>query len=130
MSATRGTWLGLALACLAPACQGQSQTHQDYGEPIGSLSDLTPLEAITAAPQSFAGKTVTVKGVIASVCPTSGCFFHLGAGSTQLRVDLNEAGFTVPPGRGAGQIAFARGVVRASGNDVFIAGHAVRILGR
>jgi hypothetical protein len=113
-------------ALLSSGCDKQAG-HTDYGAGIDE-SNLTPIKSILDNPGDFQGKTVTVKGVIASVCPSSGCFLRLGAGSVQIMVDLEKSGFNVPPGQNVGHLAYATGVVTPGGNEVKIDGTGVRIL--
>jgi hypothetical protein len=101
--------------------------HADYGS-IAEVSGLTPIGKIVADPNAFDGQTVTVKGVIATVCPHSGCFLRLGEGTVQIYVDLEKSGFNVPPGKNVGHVAYVTGVVQAGGAEVKIIGTGVRIL--
>ena len=101
--------------------------HADYGS-ITGVSDLTPISDIVADPAAYDGQNVTVKGVIASVCPHTGCFLRLGEGTAQIHVDLEKSGFTVPPGKNAGHVAYVTGTVMAGGAEVKIVGSGVRIM--
>ena len=100
----------------------------DFGEKITNLSELTSISSIVKLPKNFEGKKVTVKGIIASVCPSSGCNLFLGDGADQIKVDLKENGFNVPPGQNAGHIAFVSGTVRVNGDQFKIVGTGVKIL--
>ncbi len=66
--------------------------------------------------------------IIASVCPSSGCFLHLGAGTAEIEVDLVEGGFTIPPGQNVGKVAVAVGPVRVAGERVKVTARGLRIL--
>jgi hypothetical protein len=101
--------------------------HADYGS-IKDVSSLTSISKIVADPAAYDGKTVTVKGVIATVCPHSGCFLRLGEGTAQIYVDLEKSGFTVPPGKNVGHVAYVTGTVMAGGAEVKINGTGVRIV--
>ena len=101
---------------------------QKFGKGVADTEDLTPIAKIVESPADFDGKEVTVKGVIASVCPHSGCFLHLGAGTQQIKVDLLEHGFTIPPGENGGHVAYAAGTVRVSGDQVKIAASGLHIM--
>ncbi len=99
----------------------------DYGAGIANPDDLTPIPSITKAPADFDGKTVTVRGMVASVCTSAGCFLYLGEGTAQIKVDMHPNGFNVPPGKGAGQLAWATGEVIGTGKDPVIIATGVRL---
>jgi len=120
--------LGIVAALLlAAGCSESGGAYQEYGAGVAGPTQLTAIAAIVTDPAVFDGQTVTVKGVIASVCPSSGCFMRLGAGTSQIMVDFKDAGFTLPPGKGGGQVAWAQGTVRA-GDEPMIAATGVRIM--
>ena len=134
--------LGLALLLSITGCKGghdhdhdhdhdhgekEAPAFEDYGAGIANPDDLTPIPSITKAIADYDGKTVTVRGVVASVCPSAGCFLFLGEGSAQIKVDMHPGGFNVPPGKGAGQLAWATGEVMAAGDDAVIVATGVRI---
>ena len=101
---------------------------EDFGEGVKDAGNLTSITKIVQTPGDYDGKTVTIKGIIASVCPSAGCFFHLGEGSSQIMVDLKQNGFSIPPGKNIGHLAFATGSVSISGDQVKIIGKGVKIL--
>ena len=117
--------ISFAFVLLLGGCR--TKGHTDYGS-ITDVSNLTPISKIAADPAAYDGKTVTVKGVIASVCPHTGCFLRLGEGTAQIHVDLEKSGFTVPPGKNAGHMAYVTGTVMAGGAEVKIVGSGVRIM--
>jgi hypothetical protein len=102
--------------------------YTDYGQGVADTTDLTPIEKIAADPASFAGQQVTIQGIVASVCPTSGCFLNVGAGAASLRVDLAPNDFTIPPGRNAGHKVFVHGEVRVQGDQAEIVADGLRIM--
>jgi len=129
--------LALALA-LAAGCgerggkEGPAEAAEaagkDYGAGVEPVDDPTPIPSIVKKPADFDGETVVVRGVIASVCPSAGCFLHLGEGAAQIKVDMNPKGFHVEPGRGAGQVAWAAGEVVVAGGEAVIIATGVRIM--
>ena len=104
--------------------------YVEYGNGIEDISSLTPVHEILEKSSSFIDKTVTVKGIIASVCPASGCFLRLGQGSKQIYVDLKKSGFHLPPGKNVGRIAYVTGLVQLKGDEVIMLGRGVRIMKR
>ena len=117
----------LAAASLLAGCT-EGGGYTDHGAGVATTTDLAAIGDILESPQTYAGQTVTVKGVIASVCPSAGCFLRLGAGTEQILVDLQKSGFNIPPGQGAGQVAFATGTVGTSAAETWIEATGVRIL--
>jgi hypothetical protein len=103
-------------------------SFQEYGKSIAAVEVLTPIPTIAQSPADFDGKEVVVRGVIASVCPSAGCFMTLGEGAAQLFVDMNPNGFHVPPGKNGGSVAYAAGTIQVSGNEPTLVATGVRIL--
>ena len=78
------------------------------GKPL-KLSETTPIEKILAAPDSFAGKAVQVKGKITEVCQMMGCWMALKSDNgALLRVKVND-GEIVFPKDSVGKLAIAEG---------------------
>jgi len=126
-----------AVPVLASACKEEPATgspaktarYQEYGEGVAEGATLVPIPTLVSDPAAWDGETVTVKGIVVSVCPAAGCFLFLGEGSAQIEVDLKEKGFTIPPGaRWERHVAFATGVVRATGGEAKLAGYGLRFL--
>lgn len=85
------------------------------GTPYGAgvkLSDATAISAILANPDTFAGKTVRVEGMISDVCPKRGCWMELAGdvAGDKLRFKV-EDGAMVFPMDAKGKYAVAEGVV-------------------
>jgi uncharacterized protein YdeI (BOF family) len=64
---------------------------------------------LIADPQSFLGKTVTIRGSITEQCKSMGCYFFFRSGKDTLRVDIQEVAMTAPmregrPARVEGQL--------------------------
>lgn len=106
---------------------GVEKKYEKFGDGVPDRASLTSIGKIVQSPADFDGKKVTVKGVIASVCPHSGCFLHLGEGTHLIKVDLLEHEFTIPPGENVGHVAFATGTVRASDEQVKLAASGLQI---
>lgn len=85
------------------------------GTPYGAgvkMTDATSISAILANPDTFAGKTVRVEGMIADVCPKRGCWMELAGDvpGDKLRFKV-EDGAMVFPMDAKGKYAVAEGVV-------------------
>jgi hypothetical protein len=122
----------MAVLITAAGCDKRSGVgaadYQDYGAGIQSTTALTSIRAILEDPFKYDGKPVTVKGIIASVCPSSGCFLRLGEGTSQIYVDLKKGGFTIPRGKNVGHLAYVSGVANARSDEIKIDATGVRIL--
>ncbi len=83
----------------------------EYGSGVG-LEKTTPVAALLAEPDSWAGETVRVEGEVREVCPKAGCWLSItpAEGSSPLRVKVND-GEIVFPLSARGQVASAQGVV-------------------
>jgi len=99
---------------------------QLYGEAI-SNRQVTAIKDILADPKGYAGKPVTIEGVIASECPT-GCWFYVKAadGSVTIYVDIGKAGLAIPPYQG--KKVLVEGIVTTKGTEVMIEGRGVEVL--
>jgi len=89
----------LALAFLAAAAPLK------LGKPL-ALQQATAIDKIMAAPDSYVGKTVQVKGRITEVCQNMGCWMHLvdPAGKAMVRIKVRDGEIVFPkdsPGRTA-----------------------------
>ncbi len=120
--------VGLLVVALGLAGCDRGEDYTDYGQGVAQTSELTPIEKIAADPASYEGRQVTVAGLVASVCPTSGCFLHVGAGAANIRVDLAPHNFSIPPGRNAGSKVFVHGEVRVAGDTPEIVADGLRIM--
>jgi hypothetical protein len=100
--------LALALAAALPAALAGAQT---YGAGV-ALAEPTPLAAVLADPEAWAGKRVRIEGRVAEVCPKAGCWMELveEAGGHRLRVKVDD-GVIVFPADAVGRLAAAEGVV-------------------
>lgn len=83
----------LAAAVLAVAGCGKKNSEA-YGEAVDKSARLTAVADVTANPEDFIGREVTVKGKIAKECP-SGCWFYLEDNGAQIYVDLSPAGLSI-----------------------------------
>jgi hypothetical protein len=77
-----------------------------------SIEQATPLAALAAAPEDWAGETVRVEGEVREVCAMAGCWLAIAAdgGGPPLRVKV-EDGEIVFPLSARGQRAAAQGEV-------------------
>lgn len=83
------------------------QLPSHYGEFSGSKE--VPVEEVLNRPQTFLGKTVTVRGTITEQCKTMGCYFFFATPKGKLRVELKDIAMNAPmheggPARVEGQI--------------------------
>jgi hypothetical protein len=128
------TLLGLALVLLAcenapapapepakapaPAPEPQaappSAKTTAYGAPLSGAGQAAALSSVLAAPESYAGKTVTVEGEVRRACTKRGCWMELAenmsADARGARVTFKDYGFFVPTDS-AGAHAKLEGVV-------------------
>jgi len=98
--------LGSAFAAAPPA------TAETFGAGL-TLAEPTPIAAIVADPEAWAGKRVRVEGRVTAVCPLRGCWMELAAGEngSVVRIKVDD-GVIVFPADAAGRPAAAEGVVR------------------
>ena len=104
------TALGLAAALVLPAAAEEECTT--YGAGV-TVAEATPVDALAAAPDEWAGKTVRVEGTVREVCPMAGCWLTLvpeTAGGEPLRVKVKD-GEIVFPLSARGRRAAAEGKV-------------------
>lgn len=82
-----------------------------YGAGV-TLESATPVAALAAAPEEWAGKTVRVEGEVREVCPLAGCWLSIvaEAAGAPLRVKV-EDGEIVLPLSARGRRAAAQGTV-------------------
>lgn len=98
---------GLACALAAPPAAAET-----YGAGL-AIAQPTPIEAIVADPEAWAGKRVRVEGKIAAVCPMRGCWMELAHGDDGPVVRIKvEDGVIVFPAEAVGRAAGAEGVVK------------------
>jgi hypothetical protein len=100
------------LALVLPADAGGPCTT--YGAGV-TLERPTPLAAIVAAPEEWAGETVRVEGEVREVCPKAGCWLEIvpAPDAAALRVKV-EDGEIVFPLSTRGRRATAQGTVEVS----------------
>jgi len=100
-----GLWLpGAGLG--AEICAGTT-----YGEGV-TLAESTPVAAILAEPEAWAGKSVRIEGKVVEVCQNKGCWMEIAAGDEDggLRVKVDD-GVIVFPTSAQGRQAVAEGTV-------------------
>jgi hypothetical protein len=88
-----------------------------YGQGV-SLTAPTPITSILTTPQTFAGKTLRVEGVVTAVCTHEGCWMAIAPeGQTDgptLRLKVDD-GVIVFPVTAKGKKAVAQGVLELVG---------------
>jgi hypothetical protein len=75
---------------LLPGCGRKEQ----FGVAV-TPSDAVKVADVLTSPSEYDGKTVTLKGTIATECP-AGCWFELKQDKAVLHVDLSGAGIAIP----------------------------------
>lgn len=101
--------LGLA-ACAAttpdpaPVFEGEP-----YGEPL-TLTALTPIADILAAPDQYVDQRVLVEGDIVDVCDDKGCWIDISSGDDRIQVKVDD-GVIVFPMSAKGGKALVEGTV-------------------
>ena len=102
----------------APAAKVLSAAPAGYdafGDPI-SADAAMPVEMVVAAPATYVGQTVKLKGAVAEVCQMKGCWFTLRAPegrNIRLMVPRDDAGnyvYTMPTDI-SGRTAIVEGVL-------------------
>jgi hypothetical protein len=79
-----------------------------YGKPL-TLKEPITIAALMAKPDTYAGKTVQVKGKVTEVCQTMGCWLELVNDDGQhVRFDAHEANISFPK-ESVGKQAIAEG---------------------
>ena len=124
------------LFALAPACRSHRPTPpsvppaggpeggvrraQAYGEPLGGKSgkaEVVALAALLAGGAQYAGRAVTVEGLVRRACTRRGCWMELAPSADKAqpgcRVTFKNYGFFVPTDA-AGAHARVQGVVDVS----------------
>ncbi|MEW6747290.1 MAG: hypothetical protein AB1486_31555 [Planctomycetota bacterium] len=99
------------------------QVHH-YGEPI-SNAPVLDLQAVVREPSAYLDKTVTLRGEIVEVCPTSGCWCVLRQGNTTLFVDFAATQNLVLPPSATGCQALVQGVLRSRTTGLTLNGRGV-----
>ena len=91
--------------------------NEAYGEKISNRA-ITPVKDILLRPDSYAGKTVTIKGKIAIECET-GCWFNFKDGDAVIYVNLEPSGFAIPQ-KGGKDASVEGSVTIKNGKPTFI----------
>jgi len=82
-----------------------------YGEPL-TLTEVTQVSAILAAPAEFLGERVLVEGMIVEVCEMKGCWMDIASDREFEKIQIKvEDGEIVFPLTARGQKAWAEGIV-------------------
>ena len=103
----------LLIAGLTLICAGSvlAVEVRDFGEPLTSGLEATPIEQIVADPDSWLGKHVRIEGRVSGVCAHQGCWLDLvSTDDSTLRVKVDD-GVIVFPQDALGLEATAEGTV-------------------
>lgn len=100
-------WMA-TLAALAAA--GTAAETRTYGADV-DRDEATPIAAIVADPEAWAGKQVRIEGTVVGVCAKKGCWMELESRDGQrLRVKVEDDVIVFPP-EAEGRWAVAQGTV-------------------
>jgi hypothetical protein len=82
-----------------------------YGEAL-TLTQVTPVSEILAAPDAWVGKRVLVRGMVVAVCEQRGCWMDIASDREFERIQIKvDDGVIVFPLSAKGKIALVEGVV-------------------
>jgi hypothetical protein len=96
------------LFALAAAAGILCAADAKYGKPL-TLKEPITIATLMSKPDTFAGKTVQVKGKIAAVCQAMGCWLELvNEDGQHVKLDGHDANLAFPKDC-AGQMAIAEG---------------------
>lgn len=87
------TLLMLCLATVAIVVNACSNDDVRGTPPDGSLPAMSVTEALK--PTSF-GRTIRVRGTIAAICQTEGCWMVIADGASRLRMTFQNEDFAMP----------------------------------
>jgi hypothetical protein len=82
---------------------------EQYGEAL-TMTDVTPISAILAAPAEYVGERVLVEGEVAAVCDKKGCWMDIVADGAEIQVKV-EDDVIVFPVSARGSTALVEGIV-------------------
>jgi len=84
-----------------------------YGEKL-TLTDVTKISEILAAPEQFVGKKVLVKGMVIDVCAKRGCWMYLASDKPFEKIQIKVLdGVIVFPMSARGKEALVEGEIEA-----------------
>lgn len=91
----------------------KATTIKLFGEKLSDKAPIT-LDTVLKAPESFAGQSVIVTGVVRKVCQKKGCWMEMSASNGEAqqgsRITFKDYGFFVPM-NSAGSLAKIEGVI-------------------
>ena len=86
---------------------------ETYGEQL-TLTKVTKISEILAAPEQFVGKRVLVKGMVVDVCAKRGCWMYLASDKPFEKIQIKVTdGVMVFPMGARGKEAMVEGLVEA-----------------
>lgn len=94
-----------------------------YGGAV-SNREVTKVNDILRNPDTYKGKTVTIKGKITNECST-GCRFDIKDGEAVIYVNIESAGFAIP--QKSGHTALIEGKVMVEDGKTKISGTGVEV---
>jgi hypothetical protein len=98
----------LLTSCQPPAAAPVFE-GDPYGEPL-TLTTLTPLTDLAAAPQRRVGDRVLVEGTVTDVCDNKGCWMDITSGDARIQVKVDDD-VIVFPLSARGRTALVEGTV-------------------
>jgi len=99
----------MRILCLLALVAAVAVAEVRLGQEL-ALTEVIPIETITAKPAAFNGKMVQVKGRVTEVCEMMGCWMKLvsNSGKESVRIKVND-GDVVFPKTAVGKMAVAEG---------------------
>lgn len=90
-----------------------SASTQEYGKKL-TLSEVTQVSRILAAPETYVGKKVLIKGMVVDVCTKRGCWMDIASDKAFEKIQVKVLdGEIVFPVSARGKEALVEGIVEA-----------------
>ena len=111
----------VALACVlivaATSVAGGEAGERVYGDGF-TIEQATPISALLAAPQDYAGKVIRIEGVVTEVCDRHGDWLKVATprSGSGILVKVEGTGILFPPDC-VTRLISVEGVVEAGGDD-------------
>ncbi|OPZ88239.1 MAG: hypothetical protein BWY76_00054 [bacterium ADurb.Bin429] len=98
---------------------GGEKKTAEFGGSVGT--DIVQIGDITANPDAFLNKEVTIQGELTKECPSSGCWWYIKDSTGEIRADSFGAGFNLPPNQAGKQFLTTGKVVKTEDGTLEIA---------
>lgn len=102
-----------ALALVATSTTGFAAAPEEFGQKL-TLNQVTPVSTIMAAPDTYVGQRVLIKGMVVDVCAKRGCWMEIASDKAFEKIQVKVLdGEIVFPMSARGKEAVVEGVVEA-----------------